>query len=153
MKDIAKIFKMFKAFKNLFKILMKIFKNLSSLKIKGLQRSSWRSRGQISKKLKPYSLVIWSETENIFLNKYIKVLYVIESKYPQVKGNKNYITFNGCHWIFFLHSSNRQCSMCSMGLTYWDFMGATELNNLLKIWSALFDSLNWMHIKKLLLCH
>ena len=42
-----------KALKNLFKIIMKIFENLDSLKIKGLQRPSYKDFLNISRKLKP----------------------------------------------------------------------------------------------------
>ena len=45
--------KKLKAFKNLFKVFMKIIENLDSLKIKGLQRSSYKDFLKISGKLKP----------------------------------------------------------------------------------------------------
>ena len=81
-----------KTFKNLFKILIKLFVNLGSLKIKGLERSSWRLFKD------------FSEIKTVFLSNIIKDRMYLPQKVHQVatsKKNQNYLIFSGCPRVFF----------------------------------------------------
>ena len=72
--------------------LIKFFVNLGSLKIKGLQRSSWRLFKD------------FSEIKTIFLSNMIKDRKYLPQKVHQVatsKKKQNYLIFSGCPWVFF----------------------------------------------------
>ena len=92
-----------KAFKNLFKIFMEIFEHLDSLKIKRLQRSSYKNFLNISRKLKPILSHLIKDGKYLPQKRYQGAI-VIESKQPQVKGNNIIFTFciifSGCQWAF-----------------------------------------------------